>query len=118
MNENMKKSILDMARGGVQERVDYEMGKVVDNINDANTSPVFKRKIVLTIIMQPDVDRKNITVDYSVKSTLAPTNSVRTMLYSADENTFVEVAPQIPGQIGLDGSVQDPPAQLKLIKFA
>lgn len=35
MNKNIdRSSILQMARGAFQERVDYEMGRVVDNILD------------------------------------------------------------------------------------
>ena len=30
----MEKSILEMARGAVTERVDYEMGRVLENIQD------------------------------------------------------------------------------------
>lgn len=38
MNKNIdRSSILQMARGAFQERVDYEMGRVVDNILDLNT---------------------------------------------------------------------------------
>lgn len=32
-----KKSILEMSMGAILERVDYEMGKVMDNILDPNT---------------------------------------------------------------------------------
>lgn len=36
MNKNIdRSSILQMARGAFQERVDYEMGRVVDNILDS-----------------------------------------------------------------------------------
>lgn len=37
------KSILQMARGAFQERVDTEMTKVIANILDANTKPTQKR---------------------------------------------------------------------------
>lgn len=117
-DEKTKKSILEMARGGVLERVDYEMVKVIDNIFDANTNPTAKRKLTLTIELKPDSDRQSVTVDYTVKSTLAPTNPVRTMLYAASENTVIEMTPQIPGQTDINGGVQEAPAQLKLIKFA
>ena len=43
------KSILQMARGAFQERVDLEMAKVIDNILDPNTKPTQKRKLTLTI---------------------------------------------------------------------
>lgn len=35
--ENIATSILEMARGGFLEQVDYEMNKVIDNILDPNT---------------------------------------------------------------------------------
>lgn len=38
MSEQLdKKSILEMSMGAILERVDYEMGKVIDNILDPNT---------------------------------------------------------------------------------
>lgn len=49
MNE-AKASILKMANGAIQERVDYEVSKVIDNILDVNTETKKKRKIVLTIL--------------------------------------------------------------------
>ena len=45
MSEQLdKKSILEMSMGAILERVDYEMGKVIDNILDVNTKPTAKRK--------------------------------------------------------------------------
>ena len=44
---NDTKSILQMARGAFQERVDLEMAKVIDNILDPNTKPTQKRKLTL-----------------------------------------------------------------------
>ena len=38
MNEqNQRDSIMSMARGAFEERVDYEMDKVIQNILDPNT---------------------------------------------------------------------------------
>lgn len=51
MNEqNQRDSIMSMARGAFEERVDYEMDKVIQNILDPNTKATAKRKITLTII--------------------------------------------------------------------
>ena len=118
MTDEHKKSILEMARGAIMERVDYEMVKVIDNIMDANTKPTAKRKITLTIELQPDYDRENIVVNSTVKTALAPTNPVQTVLYAAGGDTLIEMAPQIPGQVDVNGEVQEAPAQLKLLKFA
>ena len=37
MNELDRTSILRMAMGAIEERVNYEMGRVLDNILDVNT---------------------------------------------------------------------------------
>ena len=51
MNEqNQRDSIMsDARRGAFEERVDYEMDKVIQNILDPNTKATAKRKITLTI---------------------------------------------------------------------
>ena len=52
MNEqNQRDSIMSMARGAFEERVDYEMDKVIQNILDPNTKATAKRKITLAIIV-------------------------------------------------------------------
>lgn len=48
-HETQRASILQMAQGAFQERVDYEMQRCVDNILDVNTKATAKRKITLTI---------------------------------------------------------------------
>lgn len=117
MNESQQKSILQMARGAIQERADYEMSRILDNILDANTPPTAKRKLTITLELKPDDARQNISVSVTAKSALAPTTPVVTSLYVADNDNVVEMVPQIPGQFGIDGSEQDAPPALKLIKF-
>ena len=118
MNEYAKKSILEMARGGFLEVTDLEMTKAIANIMDPNTSATAKRKITVTIELKADDSRQNIGVSYTVKSALAPTNAVTTMLYVADEENVVEMVPQILGQFGIAGTEQEAPPALKLVKFA
>ena len=75
MSEQLdKKSILEMSMGAILERVDYEMGKVIDNILDLNTKPNAKRKITVTLELIPSADRKTITVQSTAKATLVPTD--------------------------------------------
>jgi len=118
MDATIKKSILQMSRGAIMERADYEMSNLLDNILDANTSPTAKRKLTLTLELCPDANRETITVKCTAKSTPAPTNAVVTSLYVADQDNIVEMTPQIGGQFTIDGGEQEPPASLKLIKFA
>ena len=46
--DNTTKSILQMARGAITERADYEMARIIGNIMDANTKATAKRKLTLT----------------------------------------------------------------------
>lgn len=116
--EDMKSSILQMARGAIQERVDYEVTKVINNIMDANTDPKAKRKITLTIEMKPDENRQFISLSAIAKSTLAPVVPIGTTLgIAADSNgemVIVETVPQVPGQMNMDGGTQEAPKLLKL----
>ena len=116
MQPEMQKSILQMARGAIMEWADYEMSRLLANILDPNTSATAKRKLTLTLELKPDDDRQTITVSWTAK--LAATNPVVTSLYVADEDSVVEMVPQIPGQTGMDGNVQEAPPVLKIIKFA
>lgn len=118
MNPEMQKSILQMARGAIMERADYEMSRLLANILDPNTSATAKRKLTLTLELKPDDDRQTITVSCTAKPTLAATNPVVTSLYVADEGMVVENVPQIPGQMGMDGNAQESPSVLKIINFA
>ena len=111
-----KKSMLQMARGAIQERADYEITKILDNILDPNTSATAARKLTLTLTLKPDDTRQNIAVGVVAKSTLAATNPVTTSLYVADQDTIVEMVPQLPGQIDMDGVEEDAAPVLKLVK--
>ncbi len=123
MYEEVKKSILEMARGAFLEQVDYEMAKVIDNILDPNTKATGKRKITVTMELAPDDSRAKIAVSFSTKLALVPTNPLTTRLYvlgdsGTGEMCVVEMVPQIPGQIALNGTEQERPPQLKIIRTA
>lgn len=116
--EDTRSSILQMAKGAIQERVDYEVAKVIDNILDVNTDAKTKRKITLTIELKPDENRQFISLSASAKSTLAPVVPIGTTLgIAADTNgemVIVETVPQIPGQLNMDGQEQTAPKLLKI----
>ena len=123
MEEAVKKSILEMARCSFLEQVDYEMAKVIDNILDPNTKATGKRKITVTMELIPDDSRRQIGVSFSTKLALVATNPLTTSLYvlggsDTGEMCVVEMVPQIPGQLELNGAEQERPPQLKIIKIA
>ncbi len=114
-----KRSILEMSRGAILERADYEMGKVIDNILDINTKPTAKRKLTITLELVPSSDRRTVTVYTTANSTLCPTDPVTTSLCisgnpSTGEMEVVEMVAQVPGQVSMGGETQDEP---KILKF-
>lgn len=115
---DQRSSLLQMAKGAIQERVDYEVTRVVDNLLDMNTEAKAKRKVTLTITMVADEDRRVVKVEASAKSTLAPVTPIGTSLViTADGNgemMLAEIIPQVPGQLSLTGEVQEAPKILKI----
>ncbi len=114
-----KSSIVRMAMGAIEERLDVEVTRVMENVLDLNTKADAKRKIVLTLELTPDSERKHVSLSATAKSTLAPTEPVKTSLYiTSDRNgemQVVEMVPQIPGQMNLSGGAQPEPKILKLV---
>ena len=115
---DQRSSLLPMAKGAIQERVDYEVTRVVDNLLDMNTEAKAKRKVVLTVTMTTDDDRRVVKVEASAKSVLAPVTPIGTSLViTADGNgemMLAEIIPQVPGQLSMTGEVQEPPKILKI----
>ena len=113
-----KASILQMARGAIQERVDYEISRIVENILDYNTEACLERKLTLTIKLKPDENRQYIKIAASAASKLAPATPVGTTLgIAADSNgemVIVESVPQVPGQMNLEGTEQETPKMLRI----
>lgn len=119
MKELEKRSIIQMAMGAIEERVDYEMTRIIDNIVDPNTKATGKRSLTVKIDLTPADDRQTIQVSATAKSTLVATNAVATALYITNdtngEMAVVEMVPQIPGQMNMDNEEQHNPKVLKLV---
>lgn len=113
-----RESILRMAAGAIEEKVDYEVSRVIDNILDPNTTPNAKRKISISLVFTPDSERKHISLSASATSKLCPADPVNTsMCITTDGNgelVVAEMVPHIPGQIDMDGNEQEEP---KLLRF-
>ena len=106
--------------GAILERVDYEMGRVLENVLDPNTKATAKRKITVGLELVPSADRKTITVLTTAKAALVPTDPVTTSHFitsapNTGEMVVAEMVPQVPGQIFMDGDEQGQP---KILKFA
>ena len=107
-----KKSVLEMAMGGIAEVVDREVDRVICNIMDPSTKATAKRKIVLTMVFEPDEYRQRLDMDVQAKSTLAPVAPIKTVL--CGELIMAEMMPQVPGQIDMDGGESPEPAIAKV----
>ena len=105
--KDQKKSILEMARGAILERVDEEVKRVIVNIMDNETLASAKRKVVVTVEFKPDALRQNIQVKATAKSTLAPKKVETNLVVESDfggEVQVLEMQPQIPGQTAMEES--------------
>ena len=123
MNKAKRHSLLEMAKGAIIERVDYEATKVFENIDDPNTEYKTKRKIQVTLVFEADDDsRESVRMSTQVKSTLAPTAPIITNMYIVrdenDEPMIVEAVRQTPGQLDMDGAEAEEPKILQLAKRA
>ena len=110
------------------ELVESKMKFTVET-SDSNVAQLAKKEFVpstvdgtVKIKLTPDDNRETIAVSASASSKLQPTTPIVTALYMGKDLDgsigAVEMTPQIPGQRYADGSVQEAPAQLKLIKLA
>lgn len=109
-----KKSVLEMAMGGILEITDYEIERVVANISDPNTDPKAKRKVTLTLTFTPDDRRERIDLQVQAKTALAPVAPVRTAVCITRNRDgdllLAEMLPQVPGQLDIDGGQAPEPA--------
>lgn len=104
MEQTKASSLIDMANGAIKERLDYEMGRVIQNISDPNTKATAKRQ--------------HVEVSATASSTLAALHPVKTALAVGQEGghtVAVELTPQIPGQFDTYGGEAP---ERKVLKFA
>jgi len=116
MTAQKKKSILEAGRNQIMKLADYELEKIVANINDINTDPTKKRVIDIRLTFTPSADRTQITMISQVKSKVEPTAPTSTTLFNVKEtdkktgevfNILKEVTPVAPGQFDIFGNVQE-----------
>ena len=82
-----KRKILEMARGALMERADYELTRIVENIMAINTPATKPRKLTVTIDLRPDETRQMVVISATAKSTLAATTPIQSTFWmESDEN--------------------------------
>ncbi len=112
-------SILEMAQGAIMEACNVEVTKVMENIMDPNTAPTKKREVNIKLIFEPSADRSQVNISAQSIAKLQPSNAVQTALYCGKDSVSgkiqaVELVPNIPGQLDIDGKEQEQPKELKI----
>lgn len=99
-------NIETFADGAVNERLNLEIQKVLENINDLNTDPKKARTVQLSIKITPTENRQTVSVDVSAKTTLAPAVAIpATIILDKDLNgkmTAKELKSGSKGQMYID----------------
>jgi len=112
MKKNIDLPFSELAEGAIQEKLDYELKKVFDNIHDPNTKATDKRTITIKLDFVPNENRQTVDVESNFTTKLAnPTPVATTVLTGKDlESGRVqakELQSGIPGQtfFGNDGEI-------------
>ncbi|WP_150284134.1 replication terminator protein [Rummeliibacillus sp. TYF-LIM-RU47] len=97
----------DLANGAIQEKLDYELQKVFNNIHDKNTKAKGKRSITIKLEFKPDDNRQTIAISSDFTTKLADVEGVSmTVLTGRDLQTGAieakELKSKIPGQTYFD----------------
>ncbi|RDW21013.1 replication terminator protein [Oceanobacillus arenosus] len=105
--KNIDLPLSNLANGAIQEKLDYELKKVFDNIHDKNTKAQDKRAITIKLEFKPDENRQTVSVTSDFTTKLANVEGVTTtVLTGRDLNTgsiaAKELKSNVPGQTYFD----------------
>lgn len=106
----MEKQILnleELAGGGLAEKVNSAMKKVLENMQDPNTPWKVKRSITVKMAFTQNEDRDDTAVELSVDTKTAPASPIITRMaigknLESGEIFAEEYGPQIRGQMSLN----------------
>ena len=76
MENKINVQLSEIDNGGLQQRFENELARVIENIIDPNTDPDKKRKIQINIEVVPKGNRDDVALAMEVKSTLLPRRKV------------------------------------------
>lgn len=100
--------LTNLSDGGVQEKFDMAMQKLLENIHDPNTKATAKRKLTLTLTLEPDDNRQAIKTTSNVSSTLAPLTDISTTILTgrnaSGQIEAKELKSRVPGQTFFDST--------------
>lgn len=91
-------SFATLAGGGVEEKLQFALKEVAENIADPNTDAKKARKITMTLTLKPNEARTISNLDIDVKTSLAAPMGISTTLMIDRDNTGKIVASEIYGK--------------------
>lgn len=102
-----KVELQNLVGGALQEKFGKSFEKVIENLQDLNTSFKVKRKITITLSFDQNESRDDVSVSVDVAEKLAPQQGMNTKFYigkdlRTGELFAEEYGKQIKGQMKLD----------------
>lgn len=76
----MQLKLSELMNGGLQERVDVELEKIIKNINDPNTDAEAVRSVTVKLTFKPWKDRTHCSTAATVSSTLAKYGKIESVV--------------------------------------
>ena len=112
-----KVELKDLVGGALQEKFSKAFEKVIDNLQDVNTSYKVKRKISISLDFTQNESRDDVHVDVAVVEKLAPQAPMTTSFaigknLQTGEIYAEEYGKQIKGQMNLNDYVTEPLQQI------
>lgn len=102
---------LDTIMGGaVIERFKYEVGRLVENIADPNTT-LQKRSVQITLEAKPNKSRTQNDVVVKFNTKLAPTEPMETVIFISRTRNGLVASEYNPKEPFLPGTVAEPVSQ-------
>lgn len=98
-------SFATLAGGGVEEKLQYALSEVAENIADPNTDAKKARKITMTLTLKPNEARTISNVDIDVKTGLVAPKGISTTLMIDRDNSGKIVASEIYGKDPNQGTI-------------
>ncbi len=108
--------ITDINGGALIEEIDTQLARIAENLLDLNTDHKKPRTMTITLkFTNHDESRETTKCEATTKVSLVHSKPVVTQMsfgMEKGEMAAIEIAKQVPGQIGIDGSVEQQPPMI------
>ena len=108
--ERQIKKLDELLDGGVTERFNMEMERVMNNVFDPNTDPKANRQIQIIINIKPNERRDAGEFKVDVKSKIAPMTLITQTVFLRQDDygnvVATEMTKEVSGQLDMEGNEQ------------